>query len=94
MSNFPDRQLLTPFGEAICGERVDLPDNSYWICWQKETGICFWWTNDEVRLVTDWSDGRYRQLPFRLSAARIAALDSLGVHHSYWRDHISKRGAP
>jgi hypothetical protein len=94
VSVFPDRQLLTPFGEAICGERVDLSDNSYWICWQKETCICFWWTNDEVRLITDWSDGRYRQLPFKLSPARMAALDPLGKHHSYWRENIRGGNLP
>ena len=88
MPLFEDRQLLTPFGAAVCGERVDLPDTSFWICWQKETSICFWWRNQEVRLATDWSDGRYKPLPFRLDLERIAALDPLGQLHSYWRENI------
>jgi hypothetical protein len=78
--------------KRFCGERIDLPDSSFWICWQKETSICFWWSSDEVGLVTDWSDGRYRQLPFKLSPERIAALDSLGQHHTYWRDYIKEVG--
>lgn len=90
MSTFEDRQLLTPFGEAVCGERVDLPDTSFWICWIKETGICFWFRNQEVRLVTDWSDGRYQTLPFKLDEERKAALGRLGKLHSYWRENIVK----
>jgi hypothetical protein len=88
VSTFKDRELLTPFGEAVCGERVDYADTSFWICWQKETSICFWWRNQEVRLAADWSNGRYRPLPFKLAPERIAALDGLGQLHSYWRENI------
>lgn len=90
MSIFEDRQLLTPFGYAVCGERVDYPDTSFWICWIKETQICFWFPNTEVRLCPDWSDGRYKPLPFQLSSSRIETLDSLGKHHSYWRENINQ----
>lgn len=89
MSVFEDRQLLTPFGPAICWERIDDSDMSFWICWIKETQICFWFTNQEVRFSTDWSDGRYKPLPFNLDPERIAALGPLGRHHTYWREHIA-----
>jgi hypothetical protein len=88
VSIFEEHHLLTPFGEAVCRERIDSADTSFWVCWQKETSICFWWTNQEVRLATDWSDGRYRPLPFKLDADRIAALNGLGQFHAYWRDNI------
>lgn len=88
----PPLQLLTPFGLADCTERVDDNQRSFWICWPKETGICFWFKNQEVRMPRDLSDGRYEMLPFELPAERIAALDELGKHHSYWRAHIVPRG--
>lgn len=80
--------LITPFGVAVCTERVDEASSSFWICWPKETGICFWFLNQEVRFVTDWSARRYTVLPFDLDPQRIAALDSLGQHHTYWRENI------
>lgn len=88
MSTFDDRVFLTPFGLATCWERVDLPDTSFWICWPHETGISFWFNNQEVRAAADWSLGRYKPLPFALAPERIAALDPLGQIHSYWRENI------
>lgn len=86
---FEDRLFLTPFGEAICWERIDLPDTSFWVCWPKETGICFWFLNQEVRSSIDWSDERYKQLPFNLSKERIEALEPLGRLHTFWRENIA-----
>ena len=80
--------VMTPFGAATCTERVDGQSSSFWICWPKETGICFWFLNQEVRFMPDWSDKRYEILPFDLDAKRVEVLDRLGRFHSYWRDHI------
>ena len=90
MPTFEPFDVMTPFGEATCTERVDCPNTSFWICWPKETSICFWFLNQEVRLKADWSDKRYGFLPFELAEDRIAALDKLGRHHTYWREHIRK----
>lgn len=89
MPVFPESiELLTPFGPAVCTERLDFATSSFWICWPKETGICFWFPNPEVRMPKDWSDGRYEALPFKLDAKRIEVLDGLGKHHAFWRDNI------
>jgi len=83
-------ELITPFGPALCTERVDSDTGpSFWICWVKETGICFWFLNQEVRSTIDWSDKRYAVLPFTLDAKRVEVLDGLGKHHAYWRQYIS-----
>jgi hypothetical protein len=82
-------EVLTPFGAAVCTERVDTGTGpSFWVCWVKETGIIFWFLNQELRSTLDWSDGRYDVLPFKLEAKRIEALDGLGRHHTYWRNNI------
>lgn len=91
MSIFEDRIFLTPFGLATCWERIDLPDTSFWICWPHETGISFWFNNQEVRASADWSLGRYRPLPFKLSPERIKEMDSLGRLHAYWREHVASQ---
>lgn len=81
-------EVITPFGVATCTERVDLAQSSFWICWPKETSICFWFLNQEVRFKPDWSDGRYSVMPFKLDRKRIETLDVLGQHHTYWRENI------
>lgn len=92
MVTFPDRTLVTPFGEANCWERVDQADESYWVCWIVETGICFWFNNWEVRSPEDWSFGRYQVLPFKIDPERKEHLNRLGQFHTYWRENIM--GAP
>lgn len=89
MSLFEDREFLTPFGVATCFERVDFPDQSFWICFIKETGICFWFQNKEVRLSQDLSNERYKPMPFRIAPERVEALDKLGQQHTYWRENIN-----
>lgn len=85
----PFFDLLTPFGPAICVDKVISHDgNVQWVTFIKQTGICFWWQNDEIRMPTDWSTGRYSTLPFQLDPDRIATLDKLGRLHKYWRDNI------
>lgn len=86
----PAMELITPFGPATCTERIDLPQTSFWVCWPKETSICFWFLNQEVRYMPDWSDKRYEPLPFKLEPERIAALEPLGRLHSYWRENIKR----
>jgi hypothetical protein len=95
MPVFPERmELVTPFGLAVCTERIDYETASFWVCWPKETGICFWFPNPEVRLPKDWSDGRYGALPFKLEPNRIEALDALGKFHTYWRENIKPGREP
>jgi hypothetical protein len=81
-------ELITPFGPATCTERIDLAQSSFWVCWPKETSICFWFLNQEVRYAPDWSDKRYAPLPFKLDPKRVEALDPLGQLHAYWRENI------
>lgn len=86
-------EVMTPFGPARCTERIDAAQTSFWICWPKETNISFWFLNQEVRLMPDWSNKSYTFLPFELDKVRVEQLDKLGRHHTYWREHIRRESA-
>lgn len=44
--------------------------------------------------MADWSLGRYKTLPFRLSPERVDALDPLGQLHTFWRNNVKPGPQP
>lgn len=58
----------TPFGEAIAYFTHEGDgDEIYWGVFQKTTGECWWWRNQEIRLRTSLSEGRPEISPIHIS---------------------------
>lgn len=51
--------VMTPLGAAVCMFVAESgQDQLEWGCFQKETGECWWWSNQKIRLLPNVSANR------------------------------------